>query len=122
MKKYENIISYKITDKEIFDINSNSNEQNIKPINNKGHITNLSNKIILNNRIVNKGMEFKEENVNINFNDNNAANLPIINMNNSNSYNNSNPIIHSHYNDRNNLNNSINNIGNPNNFTFSSGN
>ena len=122
MTNYENIISYKITDKEIFDINSNSNEQNIKPNNNKGHITNLSNKIILNNRIVNKGMEFKEENVNINFNDNNAANLPIINMSNSNSYNNSNPIIHSHYNDSNNLNNSINNIGNPNNFTFSSGN
>ena len=55
----------------------------------------------------------------INFDDKDFANLPIINTNNNNSYNISNPLITSHYNNIDNLNN---NIVNPNNFNFSSGN
>ena len=98
------------------------NEQNSKPNDNKDQLANSLNKVIINNENVNKGIEFEKNLKKSNFDDNNVANLPIINMNNNNSYNISNHIIHSHYNDGNNLNNSIKNIGNPNNFTFSSGN
>jgi hypothetical protein len=121
---YENTNSYKITDNEILNINSNSNEQNIKHNDNKDQLTNSLNKVILNKEIVNKGMEFQNTLTNSNIDDHNVAKLPFINMNNnnSNSCNTSNPIIHSHYNDSDNLNNNINNNSNPNNFTFSSGN
>ena len=127
MTNYKNTNSYKIFDKEIKDINSNSNEQIIKTFDNKNQISNSLNKVIINNGIVNKGMEFGNtlSNSNLtknpitNFNDKDIANLPIINTNNNISCNTSNPLILSHYNNSDNLNN---NIDNPNKFNFSSGN
>lgn len=121
---YEYANNYNITDKEIKNINSN--KQNMELTNNKDQCTTSSNRVILNNGTINKGMKSENtisisnlpEKINTNIDDNNAINLQKISKNNNNNYN----IPKIYFNDSDNLNNNINNSGNinnNNNITFS---